>query len=317
MPKTKASAIITVSLNPAIDRTIEVPNFTPGAHQNGREISRTAGGKGVNVSGVLRSLDVPSTVTGFLGAENRAVFDPFLNDPLVTDAFLVLDGRTRQNVTIADPASGTETHIRDDGLAIDQAALANLAEKLRSLAGAESIVIFSGSLPPGVGPGDLADLVETCASAGARVAVDTSGDAIRAMAGRKLWLIKPNSMELAQLAGRELPDPADELTAARSLTADVRQVLLSRGGEGACLFTNELALHGRVAVAADRIRNTVGCGDALLGAMVAGLWQGLDLRDAFRLSIACSAASACTIRPAEFQHDVMKEFSRKVTLNEL
>ncbi len=93
--------IITVTLNAAVDRVIEVENFTIGAHQTGREVSRVPGGKGVNVSRILAALDAPSIATGFIGKENRSVFDPIFRDGTIADELVVLDGRTRENVTIS------------------------------------------------------------------------------------------------------------------------------------------------------------------------------------------------------------------------
>ena len=209
--------IVTVSLNPAIDRVIEVPDFKPGAHQVGREVSRIAGGKAVNVSRVLAALGVPNIATGFLGQENRADFEQILKGPLVKDELFLLPGRTRENVTIADPTTGRETHIRDLGLEVPAPALGRLVSKLKLLCSRRPVVIFGGSRPPGISVEVFAELVSNCISAGARVAVDASGEGLAAMAGKPLWLVKPNADELAQLVGRELPTEQKRFQAAREL----------------------------------------------------------------------------------------------------
>jgi len=310
-------AIITVSLNPAIDRVMGVENFTLGAHQTGREVSRIPAGKAVNVSRVLAALNVRSIATGFLGQENRASFDSLFSNGLVSDEFFLLPGRTRENVTITDRETGQETHIRDAGLKVERRYLDRLAKKLSLLSRPLCVVIFSGSLPPGAGPEDLVRLVDVCTAAGARVAVDTSGEAIRAMVGKQLWLVKPNATELEHLVGRKLGDLRQQLLAGRELASHVRVVLLTRGGEGACLLTPDLALHGRVSIGPERLRNTVGCGDVLLGAFVAGTWRGLDVRQAFVEAVACASASACSLGTAEFDPDVVEELRSKVQVTEL
>jgi 1-phosphofructokinase len=315
MPPTPA--IITVSLNPAIDRTIEVENFTLGAHQAGREIRRTPGGKAVNVSRALAALDVGTIATGFLGEENRSGFEPVFRKTLVTDQFFTLPGRTRENVTIADRATHQETHIRDRGLEIPRRFLDRLDKKLTLLAGADSIVIFSGSLPPGIEAEDFRRSVSHCIHSGARVAVDTSGPALQAMAGLPLWLVKPNAAELSELAGRALQDLVEQVQAARRLTTSVDNVLLTRGREGAYLVTADMALHAKVDVPPERVRNTVGCGDALLGAFVAGVWNGLAPREALAQAVAAATASACSISPAEFDPETLAEFRTKVQLTEV
>jgi len=310
-------AIITVSLNPAIDRTIEVDNFTIGAHQVGRELRRTPGGKGVNVSRILAALDVPSIATGFLGSENRAAFEPMLENPLVLDEFFSLPGRTRENVTITDRQTCRETHIRDVGLAVPGPYYDRLAKKLQLVTRPDSIAIFSGSVPPGITGEDFADLVGTCVVAGARVAVDTSGPALAAVAEMPLWLIKPNATELSELVGKSLRTRPQQIRAAKRLTETIQTVVLTRGDQGAYLFTSDLALHARVPIAPDRIGNTVGCGDALLGAYAAAICNGLPVPEAFAEAVATATATACTLSPAEFEPKTLKHLRKHVELTEL
>ena len=306
--------IITVGLNPAIDRVIEVGDLTLGAHQEGREAFRMPAGKALNVSRVLANLGVRSVATGFLGEENRKPFEDLCRDLAITADFFHLPGRTRENVTLVDLRTRQETHIRDVGLKVDAPHLARLTKKLSMMSRPEHIVIFSGSLPPGISPQDFAGLVDVCAAGGARVAVDTTGEALAAMAGKRLWLLKPNAAELSHLAGRELKTLRQQLQAAKQLNDHVEVILFTCGAEGAYLLTRGLALHGRAPLAPQRARNTVGCGDALLGAFVAGVWRKLDMREAFRDAVACASASACTEIPAGFEHDVMNELKEKVEL---
>jgi 1-phosphofructokinase family hexose kinase len=309
--------IITVTLNSAVDRLIEVPRFAIGAHQAGREVSRTPGGKGLNVSRVLAALDVPSVATGFVGSENRGSFDDALNDPHIRDEFFLLQGRTRENVTIADPTTGQETHVRDVGLTVPPQALSRLDKKLALLCRDEAIVVFSGSLPPGVGAGEFAGLVDDCIAAGARVAVDTSGPAIAAMSGKALWLVKPNAAELADLTGLALPGEADRLAAARRLAEDITLVLYSRGDRGACLFAPPTALSARVQLPPGRLVNTVGCGDALLAGFVAAIWRGLGPTEALVDAVTCASASACHPQTATFDPELMAELRDAVELTEI
>ncbi|NQU75204.1 MAG: 1-phosphofructokinase family hexose kinase [Planctomycetes bacterium] len=321
---TSHQQIVTVCLNPSIDRIIEVDNFTIGEHQVGRELMRTPGGKAVNVSRVLANLNVPSTATGFMGAQNRFNFEHLLTGPMITDEFVTLAGRTRENVTIVDPSRGQETHVRDVGLAVNEQALSALADKLTRLSTIGSIVIFAGSLPPGLTPDDLARLVRISAAAGARVAVDTSGPALAAMRDMPLWLIKPNRTELAQLLGLELHNTADTADTAQILAAgrqarkcDKQNVLLSSGGEGAFLFTDRQVLHAQVDLPAGLLLNTVGCGDALLGAFIAGLWRHLPIEQALSDACACAAASACTSVVAAFDPAIMQQLQSQVKLSKI
>ncbi|HOF17413.1 MAG TPA: 1-phosphofructokinase family hexose kinase [Phycisphaerae bacterium] len=310
-------AIITVSLNPAIDRVIEVENFTLGEHQVGHEIMRIPGGKAVNVSRVLKTLGVRNIATGFLGRDNRHEFDSVLSGHLVGDEFFLLPGRTRENITIADPKTNQETHIRNPGLTVDPRSLKRLATKLNLVCRQGHFVVFSGSLPPGVEGKDFVTLLDICRSAGAHVAVDTTGEALDAVADQSLWLVKPNAAELARLAGRELHGLDDELRAARALVGRVKIVLFTRGAEGAYLFTEQFALHARAEMDPARVRNTVGCGDVLLGAFLAGLWRGRAMIEAFADAVAAATASACTIAPAEFESQTVAEFRAALRVESL
>jgi 1-phosphofructokinase len=307
-------SVITVCLNPAVDRVLEVDRLVVGAHQVGREVRRFAGGKAINVSRVLAALGVRSVATGFLGDQNRDSFDALLKEARVGDELFALPGRTRENVTIAETATGAETHIRDAGLEVPARALDRLRRKLALLAGERDVVIFSGSLPPGVSPEAFAALVGACAEAGARVAVDTSGPALSAVAGRPLWLVKPNAAELPALIGRDLPNLGQQRDAARELTRRVENVILTRGEQGADLFRRDLAVHARLAIEPGRVRSTVGCGDALLAAYVAGVLTGLGPRRAFAEAVACAAASAMTLGPGQFDPQVLQRLKPDVHL---
>lgn len=312
-----ATTIITVALNPAIDRAVEVDRLVPGSHQVGRELARIPGGKAVNVSRVLDALGVRNVATGLLGEENRGVFAPLFASGRVSDEFFSLPGRTRENITITDRQNAIETHIRMPGLEVPARQLERLTKKLLLLAGADSIVVFSGSLPPGVSVEDFAKLVDACVSAGARVALDTSGDALGALAGHKLWLVKPNAAELSLLVGRELATANEQVEAARRLVGPVETVLLSRGADGAWLFDSELALHARVDLAGRAVRNTVGCGDALLAAFLAGVWREQPVRYCLRDAVACASAAALTPTSAEFDADVYTTLQDQAELTEI
>jgi 1-phosphofructokinase family hexose kinase len=309
--------IVTVGLNPAIDRVLEVKGFTVGAHQSGREVTRAAGGKAVNLSRALSSLGVRNVATGFVGAENRGDFDPVLKAQWVRDEFFSLPGRTRENVTIADPTTGQDTHIRASGLAVSAEALDKLANKLRLLADADDVVLFSGSLPPGIGAEAFAELAGQCIERGARVGVDTSGNALREAGRLPLWAVKPNQRELPALAGTTLEGLEAELDAARELTGRFENVLYTRGAEGAYLLRKDLALFGRVDVDPRRIRNTVGCGDALLAGFVAGTWRDQPWRYCFRDAVAAATAAAMSFGPGEIDPDDFLELQERVAIDDL
>ncbi len=309
-----AHQLISVCLNPAVDRSIEVDGLVLGEHQTGREVSRVAGGKAVNVTRVLAALDVACLATGFVGESNRLIFDSHLAQPLITEDFVSLPGWTRENITLIDTVAGQETHIRDAGLAITSEAMFALSGKLRSMVTDSSTVVFSGSLPPGVSPAAHASLIDLCIQTGAKVAVDTSGAALAELADRPLWLVKPNAEELAQLVGRPLAGLDDQLAAIGQLTETMDQVLLSRGADGAYLADRTGIYHGSIEVDPASIVNTVGCGDALLGAFIACLHKASEPAEALKVAVAVATAAAMTPASAQFDPGQAALLADRVTI---
>ena len=138
-------AIITVSLNPAIDRVIEVPDFAVGAHQKSRPISRQPAGKAINVSRILGRLDIDNIATGFVGAAESELFHQSLAGPHTRAELIAIDSPTRENITITDPINHRDTHIRDASFEIGAQTLKRLHKKLHVLCRDKTLVIFSGS----------------------------------------------------------------------------------------------------------------------------------------------------------------------------
>lgn len=306
--------VITVSLNPAIDRILEVPRLKLGAHQRGRLIARLPAGKAVNVSRALALLGVANVATGFVGEEDLDRFERSFDETHVRPQFLTLPGATRENVTLIDPVNHVETHIRDIGLAVGDKDKNRLARKLGLLCRAGSVVVFSGSMPEGFVADDFVKLIEICLSAKARVAVDTSGPALRAAAKMPLWLLKPNAAELEEIAERPLPTEADLIAAGRELSAGIETVLVSRGSEGGLCFVDGAVLKGQVDVRPDRIRNTVGCGDCLLAGFIAARLEREDIRESYRYALAAATAAAVSVESSRFLRQDVEEFHEKASV---
>lgn len=300
--------MITVSLNPAIDRILEVPDFAVGAHQRGRLLSRTPAGKGVNVSRALAALGVRSIATGFVGAPDLELFESSLDPVRVQSQFLVVDAATRENITIVDPVGHVETHIRDVGFTIGVADRLRLSKKLSLMCRPEGIVAFSGSVPEGISPAQFAEMIEICLAAGAKVAVDTSGPALQAAARLPLWLIKPNLAELREITGQPLETEADILAAGRELSAHIRTVIVTRGAEPGYCFVSGSALRGRVEVEPERVRNTVGAGDSLVAGFIAAQLRSDDIRESYRQALAVATASAVSLQPGAFAIEDVEDF---------
>ncbi len=310
--------IVTVSLNPCFDLVLEVENFRLGQHQIGRELQLLPAGKGLNLSRTLNSLGQRSIITGFVGQESMAEFEQALANTDATAQFFVLPGRTRQNVTIVDPSQLTDTHIRQQGLKVTTQDLERMGKKLGLLAEKDRLMVFAGSLPPGLNPAALVRWLSICKEDGARTVVDTSGQALADVVREGVWLIKPNREEFASLTGR--PDQSIEqiVRAARQLTNQVPNILISLGEEGALLINPNSAIWARIEqTKPTKMLNTVGSGDALLGAFLAGIAQGQDMRTSLTQALAVSWAACQTPGPASFDTRLAQKFQSQVRIEQI
>jgi 1-phosphofructokinase family hexose kinase len=296
-------AIYTVGFNPAIDRILECPDFTIGGHQAAREVIRLAAGKAANVSRALAPLGTDSIATGFVGAADSELFRSqlaALGPGKVSCRFVEVAGRTRENITILDPRRKQETHLRDRGCPVTAADARQLETQLLTAVKKDDVVVFSGSLCGGITPEYLERLIDRCTSAGARVALDSSGDPLRRAGEHKLWLIKPNLDELRALVGMEVPNAAMAVRdAAKALLEHVQLILVSRGLFGAVLITAQGSWSGKINSRQRAIR-TVGCGDHLLAGFIAQIMHGADLEPALRFAMAVASARALSADPATF-----------------
>ncbi|MEW9550874.1 1-phosphofructokinase [Nonomuraea sp. NPDC050783] len=263
--------ILTLTLNPSLDRTIEIASLDRGAVIRAAAARLDPGGKGVNVSRALLANGVASrAVVPFGGDEGRQLVRLLAAEGL--DMVTVpVAGRTRSNVTLAEP-DGTITKINEPGTALSPAELDTIADAVLAAAQPDWVVA-SGSLPPEVPADVYARLCHRFAEAGIRVAVDTSGPALSCALGAAPALVKPNLEELGQATGRPLARLGDVVAAAGALrAAGARTVLASLGADGAVLVEECGVWHGRAPVAGPR--SAVGAGDAMLAGFLAAGGRG-------------------------------------------
>ena len=314
----QAAQIVVVTLSPTFDLILEVDDFRIGAHQLGRELQRVPAGKGLNVSRTLNALDAASVITGFVGHESMTEFERFLADTRITGQFFAVPGHTRQNVTIIDSSNATDTHIRQQGLAVTSQDLGRMANKLTLLAENGTLMVFAGSLPLGVAPADLAHLMQICSQAGAKTVIDSAGEVLAEVVSQGPWLIKPNRNEFAQLTRRDDQTIEQMAHAARELTDRVQNILISLGEQGAMLVNNQSAILASMDPAkAAKVVNTVGSGDSLLAAFLAGLVQGQDLPTSLSRAVAVSWAACQTSIPASFEAELAERVRTQVRVQQI
>ncbi|HEF4758813.1 TPA: 1-phosphofructokinase [Pseudomonas putida] len=285
--------ILTLTLNPALDLTVELSRLEPGQVNRSDAMHTHAAGKGVNVAQVLADLGHQLTVSGFLGEDNLQAFESLFAKRGFSDAFIRVPGETRSNIKLAE-SDGRITDLNGPGPRVSAVAQQALLDRLDQIAPAHDAVVVAGSLPQGVSPQWLQALILRLKNLGLKVALDTSGEALAAALKAGPWLIKPNSEELAEVLGGEVVSVLAEAEAANRLHAQgIEHVVISHGAEGVNWFSVGSALHAtppRVSVA-----STVGAGDSLLAGMLHGLLEAHTPEQTLRTATAIAAMAVTQI----------------------
>jgi 1-phosphofructokinase len=293
-----ASRVVTLTANPSLDRTLELPGpLAAGGIVRLLGSATEPGGKGVNVARAIAAAG--GDVVSVLPAADHDPIVLALQERGLRLVTVPVDGEVRTNYTLTSP-DGTTTKLNEPGVSLTGPARAALTEALRREAAGARWVVLSGSLPPATPPDWYATLVPALRATGARVAVDTSEEPLRALLGAGPAaapdLLKPNAEELAQIAGVSeedvLADPAVALAAVRLVhDLGVAEVLLTLGADGALLSTADgglwSALPPRITV-----RSTVGAGDSSLAGYVLADLAGASPPERLRTAVAYGAASA-------------------------
>ncbi|MBR7195942.1 MULTISPECIES: 1-phosphofructokinase [Pseudomonas] len=285
--------ILTLTLNPALDLTVELSRLDAGQVNRSEEMHTHAAGKGVNVAQVLADLGHQVTVSGFLGEDNQQAFETLFAKRGFVDAFIRVPGETRSNIKVAEQ-DGRITDINGPGPMVDAAAQQALLDRLQQIAPGHDAVVVAGSLPRGVTAQWLRELIERLNALGLKVALDSSGEALRAALQASPWLIKPNTEELADALGCEVVSPIAEAQAAARLHGQgIEHVVISHGADGVNWFSVGSALHAsppKVSVA-----STVGAGDSLLAGMLHGLLSADTPEQTLRTATAIAAMAVTQI----------------------
>lgn len=264
--------ILTLTLNPALDITIGLGTLRPGQVNRSQTQHSHAAGKGLNVAQVLADLGHSVTVGGFLGRDNLQPFEALIQWRGFADCFVRVPGETRSNIKLVE-ADGRVTDVNGQGPEVDEAARSALLRLLEQVAPGHDAVVVAGSLPRGISAEWFYQLLERLKAMGLKVALDSSGEALRAGLQSVPWLVKPNTEELGEVLGLAVDNPQQQRAAAARLVASgIEHVVVSAGEQGVSWFSRDLAVHARPPKV--QVASTVGAGDSLVAGMVHGLLQG-------------------------------------------
>jgi 1-phosphofructokinase len=266
--------IVTLTLNPSVDRTVEVEALARGEVMRAQGGRVDPGGKGINVSRALAAHGLPTRAVVTVGGAEGEHLVTLLRDTGIEIVPVRIRGAIRSNITVVEP-DGTTTKFNEPGAELSADELAAVFTAVRSAVDSADWLVASGSLPPGTPSSVYADLVRLLAGSGTSVAVDTSGPALEAVLAAGPTLVKPNRDELAEVTSQRLRTIADVVAAAgrlRELGAGA--VLASCGADGAVLVDDDGAIHGRTPAVVPL--SSVGAGDAMLAGFLAAGGRGRD-----------------------------------------
>lgn len=308
--------IATVTLNPAIDQTVFIPNFAAGQVNRVSRAQSDAGGKGVNVASFLADFGCAVSVTGFLGANNTQLFERLFAEKQIENRFVRIAGDTRTGIKIINDVTQETTDINFPGQTPNAEHVRALFQVVKSLTADCQWFVLAGSIPAGVDANIYAELIDAITQKGRAVALDTSGDSFRRAIGRKPSLIKPNIHELEELTGRPLRTQAEILQAAqRLLDGGIECVIVSMGADGAIFMDARermLATPPSVPVV-----STVGAGDAMVSGTVAGKIRQLPLAECARLATAFSLCAISRVGAGLPDAATLQKFQEHVVITAL
>lgn len=309
--------IYTVTLNPALDKTVEIPSLTIDSVNRITSMRTDPGGKGINVSKVISKLGGKSIATGILGGDTGRPILSAVEAMGIETAFLFAEGETRTNMKIVDPVQHTNTDINEPGIEVSESIPEQLLCNMLSKLTAEDIVVLSGSIPKGCPKTVYRDWINACSQKGARVILDADGEQFSAGLGSGPYLIKPNHHELSALMGRDLSTPAELGCAAHELRKQyaIQKIVVSMGGAGALYVSADEMIHAEGLQVP--VGSTVGAGDSVVAALAIAEEKGMSLEEAARLSTATGAANVMCNGSQAAEYEVIEELLSKVVLHRL
>ncbi|TWT09339.1 1-phosphofructokinase [Planomicrobium sp. CPCC 101079] len=279
--------IYTCTFAPSIDYTTYLPEFVAGKLNRSQQVYYYPGGKGINVSRVLKRLGADSIALGYAGGFTGNYIAKFLEDEGVATDFISIEEITRINVKIK---SADETELNGPAPNISASQLDALMEKVTKMEKGDWFVL-AGTLPDSIPTAFFKEVAQTCQKNGVRLVLDTSGPALNELIGLNPFLIKPNEHELGELFGIVISDKSDAYSYAKKLVEKgVENVIVSMGGEGALLVTKELAVSAEAPK--QKVVNTVGAGDSLVSGFIASYAKQENPLEAFKYGVASGSATA-------------------------
>ncbi len=307
--------IVTLTLNPAIDKTVYIDPMVVGGLNRVKKYDIDAGGKGINVSKIVAMLGGTSVATGFYGGSNTEIFKTELSKQKCINRFVEVACNTRTNLKVLDDVNGI-TEINEPGVIVSDEEERQVIDTLLSMAGADVIFVLAGSMHKNASPDFYQTLCSLLRAKGATVFIDADNEAFSNALKAKPDFIKPNSDELLRYYGKTTATDQELIEMCKKLVeSGIQTVVLSMGKDGA-LFVTQDECYKADALQVE-VSSTVGAGDSLVGGFAYAADNKMSLVDSATLAMACSAGAVTTMGTKPPSLDMVIELRKQVVLNKV
>ena len=314
--KTGGGVIATITLNPSIDQHIIVRNLAKDDTNRAEAVFRYPGGKGVNVSKVIRELGGRSRAYALIGGFPGEFWKELVRELDIPYFAVPIQGDIRINTILTDLKDESQTRISAPGPKVTEKELNNFLIKLLSVRPKPVFWALGGSLSPGMKHSTYRQWVLALQRNGVPCVLDTDNEALRLGVEALPFVIKPNEYEMERLVGRSLKSVGDYLNGARSLVRrGVKIVIVSLGARGAIFVTDKESFH--ITTPAVTVKSKVGAGDSLIGGFLLGLCRKLNVKDAARLGVAASTSAVMREAPRLCLRSDIAGLLRRVAIRDL
>lgn len=305
--------ILTITLNPSVDISYQLPGFQLNETNRSSLTHKTAGGKGLNVASVLNCLSMPVMTTGFLGGTNGLFIQKELQREKVTQCFVPITGDTRNCIAVVHDSLQTE--ILEEGPRILNSEIKNFAKKMAEIFPKASMIVASGSLPRGLRDTFYQELIMLAHHHQKPFLLDTSGAPLRIALEADPLFIKPNLSEFEKLVETKLASDSDIIAALQRFPYPIRYVMVTLGEKGAIVKHGERIY--RISIPKVPAVNPVGSGDATVAGFAAGLYQGMQDEELFAYSTVMGLLNALETRTGYVNFTFLDRYWKEVKITNL
>jgi len=308
--------IVTVTMNPAIDKTVDIGKFERGDLNRIKRVEIDAGGKGINVSKTIRELGGESIATGFVGGTSGTIIKQVLSELGLRTDFVDVKGETRTNLKVVEE-TGEVTELNEPGPEVSKEQLNDLLNRLEGYANPDTLFVLAGSIPAGIPTDIYRKITEQVHQKGAKVLLDADGVLFSESLKGKPDMLKPNRSELERYYQMDYRASEQELVlmGEKLLNQEVSMAAISLGQMGAIFLTK--GKRYRCPGLRVKAHSTVGAGDALVAAMAYSWDEKLPLETCIRLCMGASAGAVTSIGTKPPKRSLVDELAERVELLEI